>query len=108
MSQSRQKYLCDAVAAVKAERLFITVFQVNDGMEFESGRGEVKYGSPRRVWTPVLIKHEIARAFGAQAVLLTNLDDTTVGAMQANDTKSKLLPPLPAGRLLKKSSSQSR
>ena len=52
MSEARPKFLCDAVAAVNDNKLFITVFQVNDGIEFSSGRGETKHGSPRRQWTP--------------------------------------------------------
>lgn len=68
MSGTRQIFLCDAVAAVKDDKLFITVSKRNDGVEFETGRGDVKYGSPRREWTPELIKYEIARAFGARSV----------------------------------------
>jgi hypothetical protein len=68
MSGTRQIFLCDAVAAVKDDKLFITVSKINDGVEFETGRGDVKYGSPRREWTPELIKYEIARAFGARSV----------------------------------------
>lgn len=68
MSEVRQKFVCDAVAAVNDDKLFITVTKVNDGIEFETGRGDVKYGSPRRRWTPELIKYEIARAFGARSV----------------------------------------
>jgi hypothetical protein len=68
MSGTRQIFLCDAVAAVKDDKLYITVSKINDGVEFETGRGDVKYGSPRREWTPELIKYEIARAFGARSV----------------------------------------
>jgi hypothetical protein len=68
MSGTRQNFLCEAVAAVKDGKLFITVSKVNDGVEFETGHGDVKYGSPRPEWTPELIKYEIARAFGAQSV----------------------------------------
>ena len=68
MPEARQIFLCDAVAAVNNDKLFITVTKVNDGIEFETGRGDVKYGSPRREWTPALIKHEIATAFGARSV----------------------------------------
>lgn len=68
MSEVRQKFVCDAVAAVNDDKLFITVTKVNDGIEFDTGRGDVKYGSPRRRWTPELIKYEIARAFGARSV----------------------------------------
>ena len=35
MSGAHQKYLCDAVASLKNETLFITVFRVNDGMELD-------------------------------------------------------------------------
>jgi len=68
MSEARQKFLCDAVAAVNDNKLFITVFRVNDGIEFSSGRGETKHGSPRRQWTPDIIKREIAVAYGAENV----------------------------------------
>ena len=68
MSGVRRTFLCDAVAAVNNNKLFITVFQVNDGIEFSSGRGETKHGSPRRQWTPDIIKREIAFAYGAQTV----------------------------------------
>jgi hypothetical protein len=53
---------------VNDNKLFITVFRVNDGIEFSSGRGETKHGSPRRQWTPDIIKREIAFAYGAQTV----------------------------------------
>jgi hypothetical protein len=71
MSDSRQKFICDAVAAVNGSKLFITVYQVGDGIEFSSGRGETKHGSPRRRWTNDNIKQEIAIAYGAKAVELT-------------------------------------
>jgi hypothetical protein len=68
VSEGRQQFLCDAVAAVNDRKLFITVFRVNDGIEFSSGRGETKHGSPQRQWTPDIIKREIAFAYGAQTV----------------------------------------
>lgn len=80
MSEARQKFLCDAVAAVNGDRLFITVFKVNDGIEFESGRGDMKYGSPRREWTPELIRHEIAQAFGARSVEIIQPPDPSAAA----------------------------
>ena len=71
MSETRQKFLCDAVATSEADKkLFITVYQVGDGIEFCSGRGEPKMGTPRRVWTPEIIKREIAAAYRASAVEL--------------------------------------
>ena len=68
MSEAHQRYLCDAVAAVNDNKLFITVYKVNDGIEFASGRGETKHGSPRLQWTPDLIKREIALVYGARSV----------------------------------------
>ena len=68
MSEPHQKFLCDAVAAVNDNKLFITVFQVNDGIEFSSGRGDTKHGSPRRQWTPEILKREIALVYGAKTV----------------------------------------
>lgn len=108
MSDTRQKYLCDAIAVVNAERLFITVCQVNDGIEFESGRGEVKYGSPRRVWTPALIRHEIAKAFGAQAVQITNMGEPAVAALRDGDSNPRHVPTLPPARPVRRSNPQSR
>ena len=70
MSEAHQKYLCDAVAAINDSKLFITVYRVNDGIDFASGRGETKHGSPRRHWTPDLIKREIAMVYGAKTVEL--------------------------------------
>jgi hypothetical protein len=70
MSEAHQKYLCDAVAAVNDSKLFITVYRVNDGIDFASGHGETKHGSPRRHWTPDLIKREIAMVYGAKTVEL--------------------------------------
>lgn len=73
MSETRQKFLCDAVAVAGAnEKLFITVYQVGGGIEFSSGRGEVKYGSPRLHWTNDNIKREIALVYGAQTVELVH------------------------------------
>ena len=80
MSEARQIFLCDAVAGVNNDTLFITVFKVNDGIEFASGRGDVKYGSPRRAWTPGLIKHEIAQAFGARSVEISGFPEQSVSA----------------------------
>ena len=37
MSGMRQSFLCDAVAAVQDDKLFITVSKINDGVEFETG-----------------------------------------------------------------------
>jgi hypothetical protein len=71
MSGTQPKFLCDAVAVAESNRkLFITVFQVGDGIEFSSGRGETKHGSPRHSWTNDNIKREIAIAFGAKTVEL--------------------------------------
>jgi hypothetical protein len=42
MSGAHQKYLCDAVASRRNEMQFVTVFRVNDGMEFESRQGDTK------------------------------------------------------------------
>jgi hypothetical protein len=80
MSEVRQKFLCDAVAAVNDNKLFITVFQVNDGIEFSSGRGETKHGSPRRQWTPDIIKREIACAYRAQTVEILQPSEHPVGS----------------------------
>jgi hypothetical protein len=88
MSEARQKFLCDAVAAVNDNKLFITVFQVNDGIEFSSGRGETKHGSPRRQWTTDLIRREIAFAYGAQKVEIVqpsqNLDHSRRRSQKSN------------------------
>ena len=71
MSETRQKFLCDAIAVAEADRkLFITVYQVGDGIEFSSGRGITKQGSPRRHWTNDTLKYEIAFAYGAKQVEL--------------------------------------
>lgn len=71
MSEIRPKFLCDAVAVAEADtKLFITVYQVGDGIEFTSGRGETKHGSPRRHWTNDNIKREIALIYGAKTVEL--------------------------------------
>ena len=92
MSEGRQKFLCDAVAAVTDGTLFITVTKVNDGIEFETGRGDVKYGSPRREWTPELIRHEIARAFGAKSVEITDLRDDATAAGRCEVTPRRKRP----------------
>jgi hypothetical protein len=68
MAEAQRKYLCDAVAAVDDQKLFVTVYRVNDGIDFQSGRGEMKHGSPHRQWTPEIIKHEIALVYGASKV----------------------------------------
>ncbi len=68
MSEANQRFLCDAVAAVNDNKLFITVYRVNDGIEFASGRGDTKHGSPRKQWTEDLIKREIALVYGAKSV----------------------------------------
>lgn len=71
MSVTQPKFLCDAIAVADADKkLFITVFQVGDGIEFSSGRGETKHGSPRHRWTNDNIRQEIALAFGAKSVEL--------------------------------------
>ena len=80
MSEAQQKYLCDAVAAVNDSKLFITVYRVNDGIDFASGRGETKPGSPRRHWTPDLIKREIAMVYGAKTVELLQPPEQPVGS----------------------------
>ena len=47
MSETRQKFLCEAVATtVDGAKLFITVYQVGSGIEFTSGTGSMKYGTP--------------------------------------------------------------
>ena len=89
MSETHQKFLCDAVAAVNDDKLFITVSKVNDGIEFETGRGDVKYGSPRRQWTPELIKHEIAQAFGAKSVEIIDLPENAAAAGRGATTPSR-------------------
>jgi hypothetical protein len=80
MSEAQQKYLCDAVAAVNDSKLFITVYRVNDGIDFASGRGETKHGSPRRHWTPDLIKREIAMVYGARTVELVQPPERPVSS----------------------------
>ena len=63
------KYICDVIATTPPnEKLFISVFKVGDGINFVSGKGETKYGSPRRHWTARLLKYEIGLAFGAEQV----------------------------------------
>jgi len=71
MTTEIQKHLCDAVAVTsQKETLYIGVYKVGDGIDFISGRGETKHGSPRRHWTVNFIKHEIAVAFDAPQVEL--------------------------------------
>ena len=65
-----QKFLCDAVATVNGQKLFVAIYRLDAGIQFESGRGEMKHGSPRRRWTAKLLKHEIAVVYGAQEVEL--------------------------------------
>jgi hypothetical protein len=98
MSETPQKFLCDAVVSVNNDTLFITVSRVNDGLEFETGRGEVKYGSPRREWTAELIKHEIARAFGARSVEISNLPDPAVARPRFALARSNRAPASPSVR----------
>jgi hypothetical protein len=87
MSGARQQFLCDAVAAVNDNKLFITVFRVNDGIEFSSGRGETKHGSPRRQWTPDIIKREIAFAYGAQTVEILQPSEQPVHSKRDNSRR---------------------
>ena len=70
MSDTREKFLCDAVAMSAGRKLFITVSQIGDGIEFCSGRGEPKMATPRRQWNDDLLKREIALAYGARTVEL--------------------------------------
>ncbi len=71
MSEAHQRFLCDAVAISEAnKKLFITVYRVGDGIEFCSGRGEPKMGTPRLHWTNDNLKREIALAYGAKTVEL--------------------------------------
>ena len=96
MSQARHEFLCDAVAAVRGDKLFITVTKVNDGIEFESGCGDVKYGSPRREWTPELIKHEIARAFGARSVEIFPPPEQSAATGRCRSARTGRAPTLPS------------
>jgi hypothetical protein len=73
---------------VSNNKLFITVFQVNDGIEFSSGRGETKHGSPRRQWTPDIIKSEIAFAYRAQTVEILRPSEHPVGSALAARRRS--------------------
>lgn len=102
MSGAQQKYLCDAVASVKNETLFITVFRVNDGMEFESGHGDVKYASPRLGWTRELLKYEIGHAFGARSVEIVGLPEQALPGSQSTKPRpasvTALPPSKPAGK----------
>ena len=70
MSETREKFLCDAVAMTGGQKLFITVSQIGDGIEFCSGRGDPKMATPRRQWSDDLLKREIAFAYGARSVEL--------------------------------------
>ena len=69
MDSITPQYLCDAVATVDGNaQLYISVFKIADGMDFVSGRGEIKHGSPRRHWSAQLLKYEIGMAYGAKQV----------------------------------------
>ena len=70
MSETREKFLCDAVAVSGGQKLFITVSQIGDGIEFCSGRGDPKMATPRRRWNGDLLRREIALAYGARTVEL--------------------------------------
>ena len=70
MSGNREKFLCDAVAVSADRKLFITVSQIGDGIEFCSGRGEPKMAIPRRRWNDDFLRREIALAYGARTVEL--------------------------------------
>jgi len=73
MGMITPKHLCDAVATVDANtRLYISVFRIEDGMDFVSGRGEIKHGSPRRHWSARLLKYEIGMAYGADQVQIVS------------------------------------
>jgi len=96
----RQKYLCDAVASVKNETLFITVFRVNDGIEFESGHGHIKYASPRLGRTRELLKCEIGHAFGARTVEIVGLAEQALPGTQSNNSSHNSAPVLPPARAL--------
>jgi len=100
MSGAHQKYLCDAVASVRNETLFITVFRVNDGMEFESGHGDIKYASPRLGWTRELLKYEIGHAFGARTVEIVGLAEQALPGAQSTNPRHNSAPVLPTTRAL--------
>lgn len=69
MSESRQKFLCEAVATTSdGGKLFITVYQVGSGIEFSSGTGSMKYGTPRRLWNDNYIKQELTVVYDAKTV----------------------------------------
>jgi len=69
MSETRQKFLCEAVATTNdGGKLFITVYQVGSGIEFSSGTGSMKYGTPRKSWTDNHIKQELAFVYDAKTV----------------------------------------
>ena len=108
MSGTRQIFLCDAVAAVKDDKLYITVSKINDGVEFETGRGDVKYGSPRREWTPELIKYEIARAFGARSVEICPLPGQGAAVELFEATKPDRVPGSASARPVEGSSELNR
>jgi len=102
MSGAHQKYLCDAVASVRNETLFITVFRVNDGMEFESGHGDIKYASPRLGWTRELLKYEIGHAFGARTVEIVGLAEQALPGSQSTNPRHHPAPVLPSARPARK------
>ena len=108
MSGMRQSFLCDAVAAVQDDKLFITVSKINDGVEFETGRGDVKYGSPRREWTLELIKYEIARAFGAQSVEICPLPGQAAAVERCEATTPARVPGSAAVRRAERLSARNR
>ncbi len=69
MSETRQKFLCEAVATTSdGGKLFITIYQVGSGIEFTSGTGSMKYGTPRRSWTDNHIRQELALVYAAKTV----------------------------------------
>jgi len=108
MSGTRQIFLCDAVAAVQDDKLFITVSKINDGVEFETGRGDVKYGSPRREWTPELIKYEIARAFGARSVEICPLPGQGAAVERCEATTPARVPGSASARSAERLSARNR
>ena len=69
MSETRQKFLCEAVATTgDGGKLFITVYQVGSGIEFTSGTGTMKYGTPRLSWNDSNIAQELAFVYSAKTV----------------------------------------
>ena len=77
MSETRQKFLCEAVATTRdGGKLFITVYQVGSGIEFTSGTGSMKYGTPRRSWTDNIIRQELTLVYGAKTVEIMHPEPT--------------------------------